>query len=304
MSKNKNSTGIFCFKIVFTLSLIVYFLNTINAPADQTGSSLTNNLLAISVCPPWKPAPPEVCINGINAVAGALSERLEIDSGNQHFLLNRQGTVNGLRAMTAELAKTLGPTDRLIVYANVHGGPIDAHEAATPANDVLVLWSEEKPKALAFAVAEEKWIMASEFARLVNGIPAAEIIVMIDACESAAASPLFFHKNPENDPARSTAVVVSAQSDQFAIYNESETLSLFTEEMSKSLAGFDGTLAGAVAEAAKATAKAAVPICDGQSAELQKLGLDPRACRQIPATHDPDGLLDRIPLGPGKTKKP
>ncbi|MBD1545312.1 hypothetical protein [Roseibium aggregatum] len=196
----------------------------------------------------------------------------------------------------AALAAQLGPTDRLIIYANVHSGAIDPSKPAGPGNDAIILWSEKKPEVRAFAVAGGVWITAAEFAGMVHKVPAGEVVVMFDACESGAITPLFLRNHPDDDPSRPEAVVTSAKFDQVANFAADGSMGLFTEQFGLSLQSTEGHLEDAVMRAVAATEKAAIPICRKKALELEKLGFRANSCDQQPTVHDPDGILAHMNL--------
>lgn len=280
-------------RIAMAVSLAVGLMMA--SASASTAAGKTTHLLAIGICPAWKPQSPEVCKRDVETVSGALKTRLGLADDNIHLVINQQATAAGLKDAMARL-DGLGPLDRLIIYANLHAGSLDRNKPAGPDNDVFILWTDEKPAVLAFAVAEGSWIQASDFAAWVHAIPAGEVVFMLDACESGAVTPLFIHDHPANDPARPDAVVTSAKSDQFANFAADQSMSLFSQTLAVTIGAASGTLGDAVAQASSATAEAAVPICDGMATDLKKYGLDPLSCRQQPTVHDPDGLLTQIPL--------
>ena len=215
----------------------------------------TTHLLAIGVCPPWKQQSASVCRKGVETIAEGLTKRLAIAPENHHLLVNADATTEGLKKEMAALASQLGPRDRLIIYANVHSGALDRTRPAGPENDVIVLWSEEKPEVLAFGVAEGTLITASDFAAMVHKLPAGEVVVLFDACESGAITPLFLQNHPDDDPSRPEAVVTSAKSDQLANFAADGSIALFTEQFGLSLQSAEGELKDAVMHAAAATAE-------------------------------------------------
>ena len=251
--------------------------------------------MAIGICPPWKPQDPEACRRSVDAVEAALSARLGIADKNVTTLLNAAATTEGLKAAFAGLSG-LGPNDRLIIFANLHAGGLDPTAQVGPDNDVFVLWTRDKPAALQFAVAEGDWIMASDFAAWVHALPVGEVILILDACESGAVTPLFIDAHPSDDGSRPEAVIVSASADQFANFASDKSVALYSQQLAQTLASTRGTFQNAADLAAEQTHDAAIAICDLQKASLEQAGIDPSSCLQQPTTHDPGSLLNHIVL--------
>ncbi len=256
----------------------------------------TTHLLSIGICPPWKPQPTSACEKSVEATGKELVARLGIADKNWHKLLNADATTTGLYNKLAELSGKLGSDDRLIIYANLHAGSLDPSKPAGPDNDVFVLWSDEKPAVMAFAVAQGVWIEAKEFAGRVHQIPAGEVSLIMDACEAGAITPLFIDHHPEDDEARPEAVVTSAQFDQFANFSADKTMALYSQVLAKTLQSHEGPFSSVLQTVASQTSAAAVPICKTLSADLKKQGQDPTACNQQPAMHDPEDILPKLQL--------
>jgi len=272
---------------------LVFSMLTSFAIASPQGQA--THILAIGVCPPWKNQAVSICTKGVTEITNTLSERLDIPTDNQHILLNEAATTQGAVAQINTLQQNLGPNDRLIIYANLHAGAADPSQPAGPENDVLVFWSDEEPAAIAFALAEQVWLKAHDFAELVLSIPAGEIVVFLDACESNAASPLFLHSLPGHQTDRPIAVVSSALATQVAQFSADGTEALFTQQLNASLASATGQLFSGVQTAAKATNEAAAQHCAQTSfAPDAPAG----SCAQTPSIHDPSHLLSRIQLAP------
>lgn len=253
------------------------------------------HIVAIGVCPPWKNQPASICTKGVVEVTKTLSERLDIPTDNQHILLNEAATTQGVVTLANTLRHKMGPTDRLIIYANLHAGAADPSQPAGPENDIFVFWSEKEPPATAFALAEQVWMQARDFASLILGLPATEIIVFLDACESDAASSLLLHSHPDHAPSQLTAVVTSASASQAALFAADQSQALFTQQLNLSLTKSAGSLADAVTLAAKSTQSAATAICS-KTEKSSTSSLAP--CAQTPVIHDPDHLLTKLSLLP------
>lgn len=253
------------------------------------------HLMAIGICPPWKRQDAEACRRSVDSVEAAVTARLGIADENVTTLLNAAATTEGLKAAFAGLS-SLGPNDRLIIYANLHAGALDPKAQVGPDNDVFVLWTKDKPAALQFAVAEGDWIMASDFAAWVHALPVGEVIFILDACESGAVTPLFIDAHPSDDGSRPEAVIVSASADQFANFTADKSVALYSQQLAQTLGSTKGTFRHAADLAAEQTHDAVIAICDLQKSSLEQAGIDPSSCLQQPTTHDPDALLTHMVL--------
>lgn len=267
----------------------------INEARAENANGKTTHLMAIGICPPWKQQDAEACSRSVGAIEAAFSARLGIESANVTTLLNAAATTGGLKAAFAGFSD-LGPNDRLIIYANLHAGALNPTAEAGPDNDVFVLWTEQRPVAVPFAVAEGDWIMASDFAGWVHALAAGEVIFILDACESGAVSPLFIEAHPQNNAIRPEAVIVSAAADQFANFTADKTVALYSQQLAQTIADGHGTFQQAADLAASQTHATAITICALQKSAMEQAGIDPLSCEQQPTTHDPDALLPAIVL--------
>lgn len=281
----------YCGLIVVAMAAII----PINFACAEEILKKTTHLMAIGICPPWKPQNPEACRRSVDAMESALTARLGIADKNVTTLLNAAATTEGLKAAFAGFSG-LGPKDRLIIYANLHAGALDPTAQVGPDNDVFVLWTKDKPAALQFAVAEGDWIMASDFAAWVHALPVGEVILILDACESGAVTPLFIDAHPSDDGSRPEAVIVSASADQIANFSSDRSVALYSQQLAQTLASTEGTFGHAADLAAEQTHNAAIAICDLRKSSLEQAGVDPSSCRQQPTTHDPESLLTQIVL--------
>lgn len=285
---------IFSFRLLLACLLALCGTQFIN-PATAAPVDSTTHILAIGVCPPWKNQPASICAKGVNGITKVMSDRFGIQQGNQHVLLNDKATTAATKAKIKELKLSIGANDRLIIYANLHAGAMDPSKPAGPDNDIFVFWSVEEPPATAFALAEQVWMQARDFASLILDIPAAEIIVFLDACESDAASSLLLHSHPDHAPSQLTAVVTSASATQAALFAADQSQALFTQQLNHSLSTSAGSLADAVSSAAKLTRSNATKIC---SKTVKSSTPSLVSCGQTPVIHDPDHLLSKLSLLP------
>ncbi|CAK9060284.1 Uncharacterized protein SCF082_LOCUS31782, partial [Durusdinium trenchii] len=69
---------------------------------------------------------------GILSTIAAFSERLSLSEARLHLMLNEGASADSLKKTVTALANTLGPEDRLIIYANIPSISNTAAEADLP----------------------------------------------------------------------------------------------------------------------------------------------------------------------------
>jgi hypothetical protein len=263
--------------------------------ANAQSKAVDTHILAIGACPPWKGLGTEPCRLDVESVTNALQKRLSIPNENVNKLINEQATTGGLIDIADKLSKR-EPMDRLIVYVNLHNGAASSEQKASAKNDVMVFWTIKQPQVSVFAIAQGLWMAADDFAALMHKIPAKELILIMDACESDALSNLFVHEHKDNNPERPEAIIVSAKADQTANFTKDRTMGLFSQILSEKITNTNGQLIDAVNDAAKEATAMAIPICDSFKQDNIANGRDPKSCRQQPQIHDPANLLSEIKL--------
>lgn len=265
--------------------------------SSEAKAIVTTHLLAISICPPWKEMPSGVCEQDITLLNKS-ARALNVAPKDVTLLLNEEATYAPIKA-AFEAYNTLESDDRLVIYLNLHNGAKTAGSDASATNDVMVLYSKDDPEIIEFALAEKHWIEASELAGWVHQIPAGEVILIMDACESSAVDALFLENHPADDKARPEAVLTSAQPGQIANLTADLTHALFTHNLGQALissAKEGKTLAHAAQNAAAQTKSQAVPICKAALANQLAAGVHESVCHQTPKLEDPHNLFSNIVL--------
>jgi formylglycine-generating enzyme required for sulfatase activity len=99
-------------------------------------------------------------------------------------LLDREATKERVRAALEDLGRTSDPQDTVIVYFSSHGIQQDQGEAYWVLHDSHVDMGAYKSNRL--RVDPETALVQSEITRLLNGIRAKRLLVLVDSCFSAA----------------------------------------------------------------------------------------------------------------------
>jgi|GEM_PF-1302776 len=255
-------------------------------------------LLGIGNCPPWLPQSVEVCRNSIDTVIGAFTERLALPPAAVRRMLNEGASASSLKKTVQELANTLGPEDRLIIYANLPSAGLGPTGTGEPPRQILQLWADHEPDSPKVAIETGTWVSAPAFAAMLHTVPAGEVVLILDTSNSDTIDAGLLEKHAANLDARPEALVTSAGAGQKANYSADRSIALFAKHLAAALREAEGTLADAIILAASGTRQAAIPICVSLK-ESQPAALDGgKACTQVPEIYDPAGVLAAYTLPP------
>ncbi len=296
--------------------IIAFLAAMIFAMPVTAGSGPRTHLLAVGICPPWKSGGrvSPACANNVAAIKQVVGSALGTAEADIHTLLNAAATYDGLDRAFDKMAGRAGPGDRVILYFSVHGGAL--HQLAdyrselrrsgtfAPLHDtgVLMLWTEAQPFTTLSALAAKQWIAGSDLARMIDRIEAAELIVVLDSCNAAIEFDAFASVVGAKSTQR-RAVVASALSWQFANFDRSGSMALFTSNLAPAIATGSSSFARAVDAAARKTRADAEALCPESATvrSIEKLygagrQAARRICEQTPVARDPHGLLRAITL--------
>ncbi|MEM5584278.1 hypothetical protein WNZ15_17575 [Roseibium sp. AS2] len=281
------------------LPVMLAMLVTPPVPAQaQDQPSSQNHVLAIGICPPWHTQSVEVCRHSLEKVMTSLAPRLDADPANRHVLVNEGASAHALKLKATELANTLGPRDRLVIYANLPLGLTDSASADSASSYALELWAEAKPETTVQAISDGTWMSASAFAALVHAIPAGEVVLVLDTNNPHAVDIGLLESHSVDHKDRPEALVISSGPGQAANYSADRTISLFAKHFSIALEETDGSLLDVMTVAAGGTRQAAIPICADLKGTLALSSGPQTECAQVPEIHDPETLLSRTMLIP------
>ena len=135
-------------------------------------------------------------------------------------------------------------------------------------------------------------MLASDFRKLVDQIPAAEKILLIDACESEEIADELLADLPTSPSAGlNEAVIVSTRTDQFANFDRNREIALFTKELTEQINEGATDLHTAFLKAKESAHRKATELCQ-DSPELQWASL--QRCAQTAILKDPHNLIKNI----------
>ncbi|POF29032.1 hypothetical protein [Roseibium marinum] len=286
------------FRVIAFAGLMVAALLWPFSPLAQETAHLENHILGIGNCPVWNPQSLEICRHSLEKVVTSLAPRVDAGLDNTHLLVNEGASAAALKRKATELANRLGPSDRLIIYANLPLGKDDTDPATDQSGYVLELWAGQKPETAGQAISEGTWISASAFAAMIHTIPAAEVILILDTNNSHAVNPHLLDRHSVDFKDRPEALVSSSGAGQLANYSADRTISLFAKHLALALLETDGSLFDVITAAVKGTRQAAIPICAGLKETGSEDRPDTSDCNQVPEIQDPDELLSRTMLIP------
>jgi len=191
---------------------------------------------------------------------------------------------------------------RVIFYFNFHGEISDINQNDESDNDeLLVLWTEEKPFTTLSALSFKQWITAQELRGILDSVKADEIVIVIDACYAGEAVPSILKEHGRGgDWKGQEAVILSSKEGQVSHFTADGSEALFTMEFSKSISSAPD-LQAAVHKAASETS---VYIQDNDNQKKciainSDLANGKEPCEQTPFAYDPTGLLPAIELQSG-----
>jgi len=294
--------------ITIVAAVILYLCISTSSLWAMSGEN--TYVFAVSACPPWKTKLLEkdakdvanACRNDVEIFTSSLKEALDIPSQNILTLIDEQATYDGLQTGLKEFAEKVPKGSRVIMLFNTHGDLADINSADKPRKDeVLVLWTEEKPFTMLSALALKQWITASEIRGMIDKVKADEIVITVDACHSGAALPDILNKHGrDKDWDGREAVIMSSKADQYSYFNKEGSNGLFTLNISKSIVS-EPNMQAAYKEAARETAEYIDDeLNQKKCSEMLWETLHKRErCEQTPITYDPSNLLPTIKL---KTK--
>lgn len=261
----------------------------------------------MSACPPWKTKLLEkdlkdvgsACRNDVEIFTSSLRDALDIPPENIFTLVDQDATYEGLQTGLKEFADKVPKGSRVIMLLNTHGELTNINSEDEPEKDeVLVLWTEDKPFTMLSALALKQWITASELRSMIDNVKADEIVIAIDACHSGAALPniLLNHGRNKGWQGRE-AVMASSTAEQYSHFTMSGSHGLFTRKLSKSIA-HESTLQDAFNKAsAETTAYINTDAYQKKCSELLWKNFHSREkCEQTPIINDPSDLLSEIKL--------
>jgi len=292
-------------RLITLFSAVLLCLYLFTLPAWPISGKNTY-VFAVAACPPWKTKLLRkyakdiayTCKNDVELFTSSVKEALDIPYENIFTLLNEQATYEGLKKGLNEFAEKVPKGSRVIMLFNFHGELSDIIQADESGKDeVLVLWTKDKPFTMLSALALKQWITAKELRGMIDALRADEIIITIDACHSGGAVHDILRKHGRDEDWQGReAVMVSSKAEQYSYFTMDGAHGLFTLNLSKALSSGSPTLKSAFENAAMETSKY-IDINEKKCAHLLWDILHKRMrCVQTPVAYDPTNLLPTIKL--------
>jgi hypothetical protein len=289
------------------IALAMLCLNIITTPLSAIGDENTY-VFAVSACPPWKTKLLEkyakdiayACRNDVELFTSSVKKALDIPPENIFTLIDKQATYQGLKEGLIEFAEKVPEGSRVIMLFNFHGDLSDINREDKHVKDeVLVLWTVEKPYTMLSALDLKQWISAQELRGMIDKVRAYEIIITIDACYSGGSVPDILKKHGrDKDWNGREAVIMSSEVNQFSYFNPDGSNGLFTLNLSDAIVSDSSTLQEAFDKAAFETISFinSASIQEKCTEMLWKSLHKREKCEQTPNTYDPTDLLKTINL--------
>lgn len=297
-------------RFVIFLTLLALCSN-ISADSPLAAEGEDTYIFAASACPPWKVKLLEkharhiadACRNDVRIFTTSVKEALSVPPGNITSLVDEQAAYDGFRQGLSDFSDNVPEDSRVILYLNFHGEISGIDQNGEPDDDeVLVLWTREKPFTTLSALSLEQWITAKELRRMMDSIDANEIVIVIDACHAGEAVPKILMKHGRGAEWKGhEAVMLSSKAGQLSYFTADGSRALFTSKLAESILSAPTLEAAIDKAAAETTAYMQNETHQKEcTAMLSQLTHGKESCEQTPFAYDPAGLLPSIRLEAGK----
>jgi len=265
-------------------------------------------IFAASACPPWKTKQlvkhlrniSSACKNDAHLFTSKVKMALDVPSDNIMTVVDEEATYEGLNKALKKFANIAPENSRVIMYFNFHGiiFEIDTQDHSE-SEEVLVLWTEDRPFTILTALDLHQWITATELRQMIDRVKAEEIVITLDACHSGGAVHDILKKHGRNkDWTGREAVMTSSKSDQYSYFNIDGSYGLFTYNLSEAIGNGSSSLQDAFEKASKLTIDYFKNESNQQKCEdiLKESLHKTEICSQTPIENDPSNLLQSIKL--------
>jgi hypothetical protein len=247
-------------------------------------------LLAVGCCVPYFQPDPQVCARGVVNFARLFMEKLEVPHKNTRILVNEQATYEKVTDGLSWLSDVAGPEDTVIFYFNGHGLLLEDDDGveAYGMDEVFVLWSEDEPFSVMYAVATKTWLIDDELGLLIKAIRSRKVVIIADTCHASAAERGLYPRGAIVDYHQGGAALISsARADQVSFFDVDRNMGLFTEELLKAIQDGHPNLEKAFLEARRGVKKR-------WAACAKRIGMNGYLSGQTPTLTDPLKVTARI----------
>jgi len=247
-------------------------------------------ILAVGCCVPYFRPDPQVCRRGAVSFARLFAERLEVPDKNVRVLVNEQATYENVTEGLSWLSDVAGREDTVIFYYNGHGVLLEDDEGDEEygMDEVFVLWSEDEPFSILYAVATKMWLIDDELGLLIRAIRSRKVVMVADTCHASAAERGLYPQGAIVDYHQGgVALISSARADQVSFFDLDGNMGLFTEELLKAIQAGRPNLRKAFLEARRDVKKR-------WGSCAKKIDLDGYSSGQTPTLTDPLEITGEI----------
>jgi hypothetical protein len=178
----------------------------------------------------------------------------------------------------------------VIFYYNGHGVLLEDDEGDEEygMDEVFVLWSEDEPFSILYAVATKTWLVDDELGLLIRAIRSRKVVMVADTCHASAAERGLYPRGAIVDYHQGgVALISSARADQVSFFDLDGNMGLFTEELLKAIQAGRPNLRKAFLEARRDVKKRWVGCA-------KKIDLDGYSSGQTPILTDPLEVTGKI----------
>jgi hypothetical protein len=266
--------------------------------------------LTVASCPPWKHEGDkamnekmvEMCKLDSQKITQALASTFQIESQDQHSLLQEQATPENLIAKLDELRGSVSRGDTLYFFQMSHGGIVPHSYKGYQVNgEVFAYYTEQKPD-FSKAVSDGQWMSARELRDAISHFATdtgANVVVIIEACHSSSAGHSLVHNPVERlDAEERIAYLFSAGAKQTSTFTDDNTQARFTRDLVRAMDRADSgtSLADMFNEARETTHRGALASCNELDEKARKALLGSvdqyfENCLQHPSYLDAKGLM-------------
>lgn len=250
-------------------------------------------VLAIGTCPPWRDKI-KICAPSVAQFVETAEKAMGISPDRITTLIDEDATAPSVRATFGKLRETLPRGSTLIVYYIGHGMLVSAEsDGKDEAEEAFILWSTSAPFAAIQAVHSGTWMTGSELSRLVDELPAKDILIILDTCEASGADEEIAPRSAQL-ARQEVTLIASARAHEIAFADLISAA--FTRNFLAAIRSGSSTLHDAFLAAQKETSAEAMLRCE---AAVTSGALDEACTPQDPELIDPSGLTKRIRLSDG-----
>ncbi len=288
------------------VTIVIFYLCLLASPVSSASEDDTF-VFAVSACPPWKTKLLEdhakniayACQNNVEVFTTAIKEALDVPPENIFIHVDEQATYSRVEKGLKELADKVPENARVIMLFSFHGNLTDITdtEESGQKDEVLVLWTEEKPFTILSAITLKQWITARDLRQMIDAVRAEEIIIAVDACHSGQAVPDILKKHGrDSDWQGREAVMASSRGDQFSYFTVDGSYGVFTLSLTDSIRMGSLTAQQAFDNSVNRTITYIESYQEKCSKMLWEVMGKKARCEQTPISYDPTNLLSSIKL--------